>query len=591
MSLNHSELSQFLERVGADTLEAYLDTHGGKGLDGLDRSLRWAAWNFRSGERTQEASFLMMHQQELRKILQMGEDAWRTRDDSVDRPKPQQERQMYDWDEEVTDIYGLAAPDLRIEFDEDEEDEEDAYSFGSAAGFALSPSDVTQPPPPQRDALLDAHRDLVERASLAESGLTANTEMLEEDDDLPEDSKDLLTFGTVAVDAPASPGWMPPPTDEPTVHSARAPVFMTPAPAPERRAASEPVFEARELPVEPEEPDEVATAPGVQREVGPQSNVAVVPLDRVDDDASEVSATAVTAPQLVLSAAQPPPKRVPLALSIAGIAVLVAVVSVVVTLGTLKLSEPTTPVATAPAPVAAPAPVVEPEPAVADVDPEPLNPDPVEPAPVDSDPVEPDPVEPDITTPEPATPPEPGTAVEPSPSQPEPVAAPAPTPVAEPTPAPEPVVAPVPQPVAAPEPAPAPQPVAQPAPEPVVAPQPAVVAPAPAPVVVAPAPEPPAPAAPSLTGTWAGTAGAGPMRLVISNQTGNTLSGSVVLTIGGNEETHNVSGSIDPSNGALSLSEIGGSASFAGTLSGTTARGTWRPAPGVAARQWFVVKR
>ncbi|MCO4745091.1 MAG: hypothetical protein KC912_09900 [Proteobacteria bacterium] len=194
---------------------------------------------------------------------------------------------------------------------------------------------------------------------------------------------------------------------------------------------------------------------------------------------------------------------------------------------------------------------------------------------------------------QPEQPVEPVPAEGPAPVPPAPAAV-APTPAA-PTPSP---VVPTPSPVAptpvAPTPvAPTPTPVA-PTPTP-VAPQPNPVAPtpvAPTPTPVAPKPVPePVPSAPTAMGNWAGTAGSGALTLRLDEPKRNAITGSARLVVSGATRDIDLEGTFDPANGALSLSEVGGALTLSGTVSQATAQGTWSPGSGSTARQWFVVRK
>ncbi len=563
MSLGNPELRSFLKDVGARTFVRYLKTHGAAGEDGLDKSLRWAAWNFRSGARASEATFLMTHQTELRRLLDEGESQWKKRRGKNGSSAPNE----LGTDGQVS----LREPDLAISFDEDEEDEEDAYSFGSAAGFSFRPPGMSEEPEPERDGFMDAARDLVERAALQDSGLTSSLETITIDDDTPEDSKDLMTFGTVAVDAPASPGWVPPSTEEPSLQSSMAPVFMLP-PQPLRDESQEkPVFQSQEV---------YSDVPPVPREL--------TPISAPNSPNADEEATVLGKPDPLLAAAleqasltQPlqrpqeqTPSKVPWILGGVATLVLVVAVSVTATLGTLSMTIPEGTVPP-PTPSARPvpttvAPVAQPDlPAVADVD----LPDPelVDLELVDPELVDPELVEPEVIEPEPEV-------IEPEPEviEPEPE-------VIEPEPE---VIVPEPEPVA-PEPeviVPEPEPVA-PEPE-VIVPEPEVIVPEPA--VVTPEPEP---TGLSMVGRWQGTNGAARLILNVTSQSGTTVSGTMTTAGPNGDETTSFSGQLNPTTGDISLSQIGGSASFSGRLSDTQATGTWRAAPGTAARQWFVVKQ
>ncbi len=564
MSLGAPELTSFLKDVGARSFARYLKTHGATGEDGLDKSLRWAAWNFRSGDRATEATFLMTHQTELRRLLDEGESQWKKRKAKSGPFDPD--------DLGAEDQLSLHEPELQISFDEDEEDEEDAYSFGSAAGFSFRPPGMSEQPEPERDGFMDAARDLVERAALQDSGLTSSLETITIDDDTPEDSKDLMTFGTVAVDAPASPGWVPPSTEEPSLQSAMAPVFMLP-PQPLRDDSQEkPVFQSQEVFSEvPPPPRELApiTAPN-SAEADEEATVLGRPDALLAAALEQASQT-----QPLRPATEQSPSKLPLILGGVASLVLVVAVSVTATLGTLSMTIPEGTV-TPPAAVVTPAPppvapVAQSElPAVADVglpDPELVDPELVDPDLVDPDLVDPDLVDPDLVDPEPEV-------IEPEPEviEPEPE-------VIEPEPE---VIEPEPE-VIEPEPE-----VIVPEPE-VIVPEPEVIEPEPAAVV----PEPPAPepAGLSMVGTWQGTNGAARLVLNVTSQSGTTVSGTMTMAGPNGNETTSISGQLNPATGDISLSQIGGSASFSGNLSATQAAGTWRPAPGTAARQWFVVKQ
>jgi hypothetical protein len=572
VSLESSQLRSFLKNVGAKSFSRYVKTHGAAGEDGLDKSLRWAAWNFRSGERANEATFLMTHQTELRRMLGEGESQWKKR---KSKKGPIEEDFAQD------NTHSLRAPDLTISFDEDEEDEEDAYSFGSAAGFSFRPPGMTEEPEPQRDGFLDAARDLVERAALHDSGLTSSLETLIIDDDAPEDSKDLMTFGTVAVDAPASPGWVPPPTEEPSLQSSMAPVFMLP-PQPLRDESQEkPVFETEEIHSDPPpKPRELRAIPAPN---APDEEDEATILGKPDDALVAALALAADAQAItqVIHTEQTGPSKLPIILAVVGGLMVVVAVSVTATLGTLSVagsdSTATTsaPVVT-PAPIMAPAPTVAPVvqtelPAVAEVDltdPELLDPELIEP---DPELIEP---EPEVTEPEPeVTEPEP-EVIEPEPE----VTEPEPEPI-EPEPEliePEPEVI-VPEPV-----------LIEPEPE-VIVPEPVLIEPEPA--AVTPEPAQPEPARLSMLGSWSGTNGSARLLLSVTSQNGTTVSGNMTMTGPNGDQTTSISGQLNPATGDISFSEIGGSASFTGRLSATQATGTWRAAPGTAARQWFVVKQ
>ena len=93
-----------------------------------------------------------------------------------------------------------------------------------------------------------------------------------------------------------------------------------------------------------------------------------------------------------------------------------------------------------------------------------------------------------------------------------------------------------------------------------------------------------------MLGSWTGTHGSGRLVLNLTSQNGNTVSGTMTMAGPNGNETSSISGQVGPGT-SISLSEIGGSATFSGSLSATQASGTWRAAPGTAARQWFVVKQ
>jgi hypothetical protein len=94
-----------------------------------------------------------------------------------------------------------------------------------------------------------------------------------------------------------------------------------------------------------------------------------------------------------------------------------------------------------------------------------------------------------------------------------------------------------------------------------------------------------------MLGTWQGTNGAARLVLNVTSQNGTTVSGTMTMEGPDGPETKSISGQLNPATGDIALSQIGGSAIFSGRLSATQATGTWRPAPGTAARQWFVVKQ
>lgn len=570
MALNREDLLSFLSDVKADDLETYLKRHGGGGVAGLDRRLQWAAWNFRQGANAKEAEFLVSHQRELRKVLEAGEARWHQ--EVLKRRKKRQKRRDYEADEEATEVVGLAPPDLRIDFDESEDDDdEDSLDLSSMFGPGFEA--LVDPAPPKVDPAESVARDLRARAQLGEGGLTP----LDIDDDALEDSKDLLTFGSVAVDAPRSPGWVPQPNDERTSHSephflARGESLPTPLERIKPPEPSDPIVPLADAPAveapppappPPLAPEFVPTPPPAPTPTPLPTPVAVPRAERSPPTpADEVVPTEPPAPPRVerdvrapapvpVPVAAPPPERGGVGLRVSMVVVgalfvvVIAAVSAGVTVTMMNAGGDELAVAVPPAaPVAEPAPV--PAPSAAPV---------VAPT--------------SVPVPEVAPLATEATGV----PEPAPVAAPTPVP---PTPAP---VTPAPG-----RPTPAPGATAAPAPVVTPAPVPAVAAPVPT-----PPPEPAAPAIPSVDGTWKGFAGIGPATMVLSNN-GTRLSGRVTITAGGVETVRELRGSLD-AEGGFSLSEVGGEAVFNGRFALTDKRvsGTWRESPGASARQFLLV--
>jgi len=200
---------------------------------------------------------------------------------------------------------------------------------------------------------------------------------------------------------------------------------------------------------------------------------------------------------------------------------------------------------------------------------------------------------------------QPEPAPEPAPAAPAPASpTPAPT-VAAPTPAPAPAAlspAPVPTPVApAPppaEPAPASEPTprpAAPAPEPTAPAPDAVPAPAPAPsedgvAEVATEPAPTIDWQHLLGGTWAGTAGGRPVLLEFTHMDSRRIDATVIFVLGATRRSVIVSGTYDPSTGALHLASDDAHFRFDATRANEAFTGTYEADPSGAAMP-FTVRR
>lgn len=198
-------------------------------------------------------------------------------------------------------------------------------------------------------------------------------------------------------------------------------------------------------------------------------------------------------------------------------------------------------------------------------------------------------------------------AVTPSPAPPAPArtepARPAPAPAAPapvvPAPAPA-TAAPVP-PAPAPPPAVASKTTAEPAPQEPPKPE---APPKPEPEAVAAASEEPkastsntvqvripdAVTYPQLTGMWVGLAASRSFQLKVDSQSGGAFSGTAeVMDESGAWQTIQILGSVKE-DGALKFTQVGGGASFSGTLDGIRASGTVKLTPDGAAQKWSVIK-
>ncbi|MCA9495139.1 MAG: hypothetical protein KC621_34665, partial [Myxococcales bacterium] len=107
-----------------------------------------------------------------------------------------------------------------------------------------------------------------------------------------------------------------------------------------------------------------------------------------------------------------------------------------------------------------------------------------------------------------------------------------------------------------------------------------------------PPPRPkPAPTAPALAGTWSGSSGTGPMTLEITHQSGRELTANAKVP-GGRLA---LSGSVDAGGTSVRLAEVGGAATFSGTLDTAGAKprlqGTWRRDADGQPYQWLVVQK
>lgn len=159
---------------------------------------------------------------------------------------------------------------------------------------------------------------------------------------------------------------------------------------------------------------------------------------------------------------------------------------------------------------------------------------------------------------------------------------------ADPAPAPEPVAQ---KPPPAPKPDPAPKPEPKPAPTPKPEPKPEQVAQASPQGVVDRVVEPPAPVTyPTLTGMWIGLAASKSFQLEIDSQSGGSFSGvAQVMNDAGGWDELRILGNV-AADGSLRFSQIGGGASFSGTIDGIRASGTVKLTPNSEPAKWSVIK-